>query len=73
MKKKWNDNDLSAKYNDKFIYFVQLWGELLEARTIDIYQHNILNVFLALKELLVVTENTLNGTYTSSRTVGRKQ
>lgn len=66
MQKKWNDNDLSVKYNDKFIYFVQLWGELLDARTIDIYQHNILNVFLALKELLLVTENTLNGTYTSS-------
>ncbi|MBE6966451.1 MAG: hypothetical protein E7441_10530 [Ruminococcaceae bacterium] len=66
MQKKWNNADLQTKYNDKFIYFVQLWGELLDARTIDIYQHNILNVFLALKELLVVTNNTLNGIYTST-------
>lgn len=66
MQKKCNNRDLSAEYHDEFIYFVQLWGELLDARTIDIYQHNILNIFLALKELLTVAENTVNGTYASS-------
>lgn len=61
-----NNNDkLQQEYNTEFIYFIQLWGELLDYRTIDIYQHNILNSFLAMQELLQVIDNTLAGIYTS--------
>ena len=65
MRKKNNNNELNQKYDEKFIYFVQLWGELLNSKTLDIYQHNLLNAFLAMKELLKVINNTLSGIYTS--------
>ena len=65
MLKKSNNTYLKEKYPNQLVYFIQLWGELLDARTIDIYQHNIMNAFLAMKELLQVAEDTLRGVYES--------
>lgn len=65
MLKKNNNSRLRSKYDEKFIYFIQLWGELLDGRTSDIYQYKILNTFLSLKELNFVLDNTMNGLYNS--------
>ena len=43
-----NDSRLRQKNVDnKYIFFFQRWQELLESRTLDMYQYNILNTYVA--------------------------
>lgn len=52
-----NDSRLRQKNVDnKYIFFFQRWQELLESRTLDMYQYNILNTYVACVELIDVIE-----------------
>lgn len=52
-----------------FYFFVQLWHELLDHRTLDIYQYTLLDSYSVLKELVSVIDNTRNGLFTSNHNV----
>lgn len=61
-----NDSRLHQKNVDnKYIFFFQRWQELLESRTLDMYQYNILNTYVACVELIDVIEKTMSGLLTS--------
>lgn len=61
-----NDSRLRQKNVDnKYIFFFQCWQELLESRTLDMYQYNILNTYVACVELIDVIEKTMSGLLTS--------
>lgn len=61
-----NDSRLRQKNVDnKYIFFFQRWQELLESRTLDMYQYNILNTYVACVELIDVIEKTMFGLLTS--------
>lgn len=61
-----NDSRLRQKNVDnKYIFFFQHWQELLESRTLDMYQYNILNTYVACVELIDVIEKTMSGLLTS--------
>lgn len=61
-----NDSRLRQKNVDnKYIFFFQRWQELLESRTLDMYQYNILNTYVACVELIDVIEKTMSGLLTS--------
>lgn len=66
MQKHNNDSLLLANgVKPEVIPFYQLWLELLDARTLDIYQYRILYPINALEELLEVIEKTIDGVYTN--------
>lgn len=57
-----NDRALYYKKVDKdFYFFYQRWQELLDSRTLDMHQYNILNTCVACNELADVIEKTLQG------------
>ena len=61
-----NDYRLQQRHVDeKYIFFYQRWQELLESRTLDMYQYNILNSCVACIELSDVIEKTMSGLLTS--------
>ncbi len=61
-----NDSRLRQKNVDnKYIFFFQRWQELLESRTLDMYQYNILNTYVACVELIDVIGKTMSGLLTS--------
>ena len=61
-----NDHRLQQRHVDeKYIFFYQRWQELLESRTLDMYQYNILNSCVACIELSDVIEKTMSGLLTS--------
>lgn len=61
-----NDSRLRQKNVDnKYIFFFQRWQELLESRTLDMYQYNILNTYVACVELIDIIEKTMSGLLTS--------
>lgn len=66
-----NDMQLIQKknINKKFIFFYQRWQEMLESRTLDMYQYNILNSYVACQELEDVIEKTLSGLFTSRQNI----
>ena len=55
--------------NDEYIFFVQRWSEILESKTLDMYQYNILNSCAACDELFEVVEKTMEGLFTSRQNV----
>lgn len=55
--------------NDEYIFFVQRWSEILESKTLDMYQYNILNSCVACDELFEVVEKTMEGLFTSRQNV----
>lgn len=57
------------KVNPELRFFYQRWQELLEARTLDMYQYNILNSCSACLELQDVVEKTLAGLLLSRQNV----
>lgn len=57
------------KVDEKFIFFVQRWCEMLEGRTIDMYRYNILNTCVACAELADVIDKTMSGLLTSRQNV----
>lgn len=66
-----NNNALQnfKKVNTEFVFFYQRWQEMLESRTLDMYQYNILNSCVACVELSDVIEKTLSGLLTSRQNV----
>lgn len=66
-----NDERLQQyrKINSKHIFFYQRWQEMLESRTLDMYQYNILNSYVACMELSDVIEKTMSGLLTSRQNV----
>lgn len=55
--------------DEKHIFFVQRWYEMLEGRTIDMYRYNILNTCVACAELADVIDKTMSGLLTSRQNV----
>lgn len=65
-----NDRALQARnVNSKYIFFFQRWQEILESRTLDMYQYNILNSCVACAELIDVIEKTMSGLLTARQNV----
>ena len=66
-----NDERLQRyqKIDDKYIFFFQRWREMLESRTLDMYQYNILNSYVACMELYEVIEKTMSGLFTSRQNI----
>ncbi|MEI3347268.1 MAG: hypothetical protein V8R55_02300 [Dysosmobacter sp.] len=57
------------KINNEYIFFYQRWQEMLESRTLDMYQYNILNSYVACMELYEVIEKTMSGLFTSRQNI----
>lgn len=57
------------KVNEELLFFYQRWSEMLESRTLDMYQYNILNSCVACIELADVIDKTLSGLLTSRQNV----
>lgn len=55
--------------NEEYAFFIQRWKEILESKTLDMYQYNILNSCVACDEFADVIEKTLNGVFTSRQNV----
>lgn len=67
-----NNNKKLTRYehvNDEYVFFVQRWNEILETKTLDMYQYNILNSCVACDEYADVIEKTLTGIFTSRQNV----
>lgn len=65
-----NNKALTYKgVNPGLFFFYQRWQELLENRTLDMYQYNILNASIACLELSDVVKKTLDGLLTSRQNV----
>lgn len=62
-----NDLELCKRKNlhQMHVFFYQRWQEMLESKTLDMYQYNILNSYTACVELLEVIDKTLDGVFTS--------
>ena len=59
MVKKDLNSDLKHKgVEEKYYFFLQLWHELLDQRTLDIYQYRLFNTYSALNELVSVIDKT---------------
>lgn len=70
MIKKDLNTDLSKKeVDEKYFFFVQLWHELLDKRTLDTYQYKLLNSYSALCELITVIDKTLSGLFITSHNI----
>lgn len=55
--------------NEKLIPFYQVWQELVNEKTLDIYQYRILTSLSALEELAEVLRKTLAGVFTNDANV----
>lgn len=65
-----NNGALAHKgINPELVFFYQRWQELLESRTLDTYQYNILNACVACLELYDVVEKTIEGLFISRQNV----
>ncbi len=51
------------------LFFYQRWQEMLESKTLDMYQYNILNSCVACIELADVIDKTLSGLFTSRQNI----
>lgn len=70
MLKNQNDEQLKQRgINEKVIPFYQVWKELVNAKTLDIYQYRILTSLSALEELAEVLEKTIKGVFTNDANV----
>lgn len=66
-----NDAQLQQRYriDSKYIFFYQRWKEMLDNRTLDMYQYNILNSYVACIELSDVIDKTMSGLLTSRQNI----
>lgn len=55
--------------NDAFVFFLQRWREILESKTLDMYQYNLLNSCVACDEYYDVIVKTMEGIFTSRQNV----
>lgn len=65
-----NDQDLKNKNVDEiFIPFYQAWQELVDNRTLDVYQYRILNSLTSLIELDQVIDKKIEGLYPTNHNI----
>ena len=65
-----NDNQLRQKgVKEEVIPFYQIWQELVNVKTLDIYQYRILTSLSALEELAEVLQKTIAGIFTNDANV----
>ncbi|MFA6808063.1 MAG: hypothetical protein WCR27_03630 [Eubacteriales bacterium] len=65
-----NDQELKERgVNIELLYFYQRWQELVDNRTVDVYQYGIHNLYTSIYELLDVIKKTINGLYTSDHNI----
>lgn len=57
------------KVDTDYLFFYQRWQEMLDSRTLDMYQYNILNSCVACHELFDVIEKTLSGLLTARQNI----
>lgn len=57
------------KIDNEYVFFYQRWQEMLDGRTLDMYQYNILNSYVACMELYDVIEKTMSGLFTSRQNI----
>lgn len=69
LKDKNNDKLTNRGVEEQFHLFYQLWSELLCSKTLDTYQYRVFYSINALKELMEVIENRLNGFYQTNDNV----
>ncbi len=70
MLKESNDNKLSSKKVDsKYVPFYQVWQELVNPQTLDVYQYRVLTSISALMELDAVIVKTIQGLFTSDANI----
>ena len=70
MLKRQNDNQLRQKgVKEEVIPFYQIWQELVNVKTLDIYQYRILTSLSALEELAEVLQKTIVGIFTNDSNV----
>ncbi len=70
MLKGYNDKELRKKgVKEILIPFYQIWQELVNEKTLDIYQYRILTSLSALEELAEVLKKTLAGVFTNDANV----
>lgn len=70
MLKEQNDELLRQKrVKEKVIPFYQIWQELVNEKTLDIYQYRIMTTLSALEELVEVLEKTIAGIFTSDANI----
>lgn len=70
MLKEQNDLQLRQKgVKEEAILFFQIWQELVNERTLDIYQYRVLTSLSALEELADVLRKTLDGVFTNDANV----
>jgi len=67
-----SNNNYLLKYKKvdlDYLFFYQRWQEMLDSRTLDMYQYNILNSCVACNELYDVIEKTLSGLLTARQNI----
>lgn len=67
-----NSNNRALQYrkvDEDLMFLYQRWQELLESRTLDMYQYNILNSCVACTELADVIDKTISGLLTSRQNI----
>lgn len=65
-----NDSKLLENgINEIVIPFYQIWQELVNEKTLDIYQYRILTSLSALKELSLVLDKTMKGIFTNDANI----
>ena len=70
MLKEQNDEILRQKgVKEKVIPFYQIWQELVNEKTLDIYQYRILTTLSALEELAEVIRKTISGIFTNDANI----
>ena len=68
---KTNDETLRQyKHVDpEFVFFYQRWKEMLDSRTLEMHQYNLLNSCAACAELAEVVDKTMEGLFTTRQNV----
>lgn len=65
-----NDDQLrKEKVKEEVVPFYQIWQELVNEKTLDIYQYRILTSLSALEELAEVLKKTITGVFTNDANV----
>ena len=68
----WGSNDealVNRGVNQAFVPFYQRWQELLNKKTLDIYQYKIMTSLSAMKEMVQVIKKTQDGLFTTNANV----
>jgi len=64
-----NDRLFRERVNEKCIVFYQIWQELFDSRTLDVYQYRVMNSLSLLIEMESVIKKTLSGLFNSDANI----